>query len=257
MGNVLMNRNQVLFQAIRYDFLANYYKYVHPTKHVYYYQKHLEALHQYFFFKTTQSYRMIYKTKRGMTKFRLLHASPDTPAVDIYLNGRLTIKNITYKEMSSYLQIPAGSYLFEIYPFGKFDKPLTKEMIFFMPGVIHTIVCCGPMANLDLIPFIDASYVSAGEAKVRFVHVSPDAPSFDLAFKEIGDGFKHLSYTKASPYKSVRSGKYQCVVKISGTADEVFVHRNLKFDSDTAYSLFAIGFSNGTPSLELLLSQDG
>lgn len=41
---------------------------------------------------------------------RFVHVIPDAVPVDVYVNGTLAVKNLTYGEASTYLAVPAGSY---------------------------------------------------------------------------------------------------------------------------------------------------
>jgi Domain of unknown function (DUF4397) len=38
------------------------------------------------------------------------HAQPDTPPVDIYVNGARTLSNVSYGTLSDYLKVPKGAY---------------------------------------------------------------------------------------------------------------------------------------------------
>ena len=44
----------------------------------------------------------------GTAKVRAFHNSPDTPAVDIYVNGAKTLSDVTYGTLSDYLEVPRG-----------------------------------------------------------------------------------------------------------------------------------------------------
>ncbi len=41
---------------------------------------------------------------------RVVHASPDAPAVDIYVNGSKALSNLAFKEVSPWTPLPGGSY---------------------------------------------------------------------------------------------------------------------------------------------------
>ena len=46
----------------------------------------------------------------GTAKVRAFHNSPDTPAVDIYVNGAKALSDVTYGTLSGYLEVPRGTY---------------------------------------------------------------------------------------------------------------------------------------------------
>ena len=47
-------------------------------------------------------------------KVRVFHNSPDTPPVDIYMNGAKALSEVTYGTLSGYLEVPRGSYNLQV-----------------------------------------------------------------------------------------------------------------------------------------------
>src|SRR6188768_2616782 len=49
---------------------------------------------------------------------RVLHASPDAPAVDVHLDGAIVeeLTNVPFGTSSGYLEIPAGDHNIKVYP---------------------------------------------------------------------------------------------------------------------------------------------
>src|SRR5688500_10614296 len=50
----------------------------------------------------------------GDARIRVVHASPDAPAVDVYANGNKVLSNVTFFAASDYLTVPAGSYKLQV-----------------------------------------------------------------------------------------------------------------------------------------------
>jgi hypothetical protein len=50
----------------------------------------------------------------GGTPLRILHASPDAPNVDIYIDSGLVLANVPYPTASNYLAISAGAHNIKI-----------------------------------------------------------------------------------------------------------------------------------------------
>ncbi|MFC0274341.1 DUF4397 domain-containing protein [Metabacillus herbersteinensis] len=242
-------------KALMYDMLSNYYKYVDPAKHILYYQKHLKALQQ--LMSAGQHDHRDHHSQQlnlGMSKVRILHASPDAPSVDIYLNGKVTLKNVTFKQLSDYFQLPAGNYRIDIFPTGNQSRPVLSEMLLLMPASTYTIAASGRASNLKLLPFIDQPFISAGETKVRVVHLSPDAPAVDIAIKDGDVLFKNVSFLDATTFLTVSPRKVDLEVRVAGTNSVVLTVRKVQFKADRAFTVFAVGFANGTPSLDLIIT---
>ncbi|MRX71714.1 DUF4397 domain-containing protein [Bacillus lacus] len=254
----MYDQNQ-LYSAIIYDQLAKYYKYIDPNKHIMYYQQHLHAMHQALGTHQQgqqQAYGQRQHMSPGYTKVRILHASPDAPAVDIYANGNPILRNVAYKKLSDYLQIPAGQYRIDIYAAGTQNRPVLTENVIVMPGVAYTVAAVGNVSNLKLFPIVDRPFVSAGETKVKFVHLSPDAPAVDVGVKGGGNLFNNISFMTATKYVSVPPGKVDLEVKVAGTDTVALSVPKVQLKADKSYTVFAVGFANGTPKLEALLSED-
>ncbi|MBS2969301.1 DUF4397 domain-containing protein [Metabacillus sp. KIGAM252] len=250
----MANDQNSLWQAMVYDLYASYYKYRNPQAHIMYYQKHIQALQAAMQTRTGSGQPQgTAAIAPGMTMIRVLHASPDAPAVDVYVNRRLVLSNVSFKQISDYMQIPGGQYRFDIFPAGNQTTPVLSENFLLMPGITYTLAASGMLSKLKLIPIVDRPFVSAGETKVKFVHLSPDAPSVDAAVKNGEVLFANVSFTKATPYKSVPAGKIDLEVRIAGTDTVALNVPKVQFKSDTAYTIFALGLANGNPPLEAMM----
>ncbi|WP_191565366.1 DUF4397 domain-containing protein [Metabacillus idriensis] len=247
--------NKYAEKAMKYDMLANYYKYSDPEKHVMYYQKHIYAMQNWMHSMQYQSARMPQtQLEPGMSKVRVIHASPDAPAVDIYVNGKLTLQNVKFKQISDYLQLPAGQYRIDLYAAGTTNRPVLTDMYMLLPGITYTIAAAGNLSALRLIPFVDRTFVAAGESSVKFIHLSPDAPAVDVAVKNGDILFKNVPFLEATKNVKVEPGRVDLEVRIAGTDNVVLTVPKVQFKADTAYTIFAVGFANGTPPLEALIA---
>lgn len=45
---------------------------------------------------------------------RIAHASPDAPAVDVYVNGDAVVEGAAFKDATDYMNLPAGEHEVEI-----------------------------------------------------------------------------------------------------------------------------------------------
>ena len=62
---------------------------------------------------------------------RVLHASPDAPAVDVYVNGRKAVPSLKPGAITPYLTLEAGRYAWAIRPKGapKGSQPVARGRI--------------------------------------------------------------------------------------------------------------------------------
>ena len=127
---------------------------------------------------------------------RAIHASPNAPAVDIYVKGvsQPVAANVTFGATTPYLDVAPGSYTIDLRGAG---SPATSSPAYSIgPLTISqddkiTAIAMGDftssnasdMFRIKVYPEAFAT-PGAGEAVVRIVHASPDAPTVGL---DVGD----------------------------------------------------------------------
>ncbi len=249
--------HQLAQDAAMYDLLANYYKYLDPQRHIYYYQLHFMCMQQLCQMQPVnvrQSYG-VQPEWRAPAKVRVLHLSPDAPRVDIYVNGEKTFDNITYYQISPYLDVPAGSYKIEIYPVGQTTNPVLAENVDVQSGRNYTVAAAGRLANIRLVTIRDTTNIPRNKTKVRFWHLSPNAPAVDIAVADGDILMRNVSFTEASEYIELAPGVVTLEVRVAGTDNVVLTIRDTNLQAGEAYTITAIGLVDGTPRLEALVLQ--
>jgi len=128
----------------------------------------------------------------GMAEIRVIHGSPDAPAVDIYVEGSATpvFEDLAYGDASDYASVDAGTYNVQIRAAGA--DPASAPVfetgnIALQTGDALTALAAGLLASNDpadqfrvLALFEDFVTPAGGNAVVRVVHASPDAPTVDI-----------------------------------------------------------------------------
>ncbi len=126
----------------------------------------------------------------GSARIRVVHASPDAPAVDIYANGALLVPGLSYQEATAYVEVPAGTYDVDIRAAGAAPS---SAPVFSVPGLTltsntdFTALAAGFLGSSDpadtfrvLALVDDFGTVSPDTYNVRVVHASADAPTVDV-----------------------------------------------------------------------------
>lgn len=242
-----MNQDQLFQKAAMYDLLACYYKYSDPTLHVKYYEKHLKYMN-----KALQTVRGS-SQQGGLAYVRALHAAPDAPAVDIFVNGNRVLTNVKFGQISDYLPLPAGSYHIDIYPTGNQTTTVISKKVKVEPNQVTTLAAVGLGNSLRLLPYSDDPFVPNNETKVRFIHLSPDAPAVDIAVKGGDVIFDNISYKQATDYLGLTPMTVNLEVRIAGTKDVVLDVPNVSLRPNESYTIFALGKASGSPELEAKL----
>lgn len=121
----------------------------------------------------------------GMVNIRVAHFSPDTPAVDIYVNGEAAITGLEFPAITDFVTLPAGSYELAVAPAGTSiaDAAIGPATFDLPEGAFLTIAAVGSLANGTLQPAIvanDFSAIAEGSARVVVFHAIEGAPAVNV-----------------------------------------------------------------------------
>lgn len=192
--------------------------------------------------------------QRMNSRVRVLHAVPNAPAVDVYANDNLIVRNLAYKEASPYLPVPSGNYNIKVYPTGETTNPVIDSKVFVPENSIYTIAAIGELPDISLYPIQEPiSPNNTGMACVRFIHLSPNAPPVDIKLPDGTVVFSNIPYKGMACYTCVPSGTYTFRVTPAGTDDVVLTVPNVRLNANTLYTIYAVGLAGEEPALEALL----
>jgi hypothetical protein len=189
-----------------------------------------------------------------MARVRVVHASPDAPAVDVYADGSRVLSNVAFKDASDYLSVPAGPHNFKVYATGA--NPASDKAAISADATLdaekdYTIVAIGKLAEIKPLVLVDNNAAPArGKAHVRVVHASPDAPAVDIAVKGGPVLVSSLAFGKDAGPLPVDAGTYDLEVRAAGTTTVALPINGVQLQAGKIYTIFAVGLLNGTPKLE-------
>lgn len=177
----------------------------------------------------------------------VVHASPDAPGVDLLIDGeKVNTATLNYPDNTGYLTIPAGMRGITVNAAGTTDAVIDGD-IEFDTNESYTIFATGSLGSNDIQPLVltdDLTAPTAGNAKVRFVHLSPDAPAVDVAVA--GDTaalFDGLEFREASEFMSVPAGTYDLEVRLDADNTVVLPLAGVQLQDGMIYTVFARGFA--------------
>jgi hypothetical protein len=201
-------------------------------------------------------------TPAAVSYVRILHASPDAPPVDIYVNGNMIAQNLPYKQFTGYMTVNPGRYNIQVFPTGQTMNPVVNVNVAVPPGSAYTVAAVGRVADIGLLP-IPEKYLpvmpmhAANNANVRFIHLSPNAPAVDIMLPNGTILFQNVAFKTYTDYISVQPGEYTLLVKPNGSNQTVLTVPNVYLMPGETYSIYAVGLAGETPPLEALLTTDG
>lgn len=191
-----------------------------------------------------------------MARVRVVHASPDAPAVDVYADGAKVLTNVPYMGSSDYLSVPAGPHNFKVFAAGAnpaSDTPVINADATLEVGKDYTVAAIGLVADIKPLVLVDNNAApAAGKAHVRVVHASPDAPAVDIAVKSGAVLVPNLVFGKDAGPLPVDAGTYDLEIRAAGTTTVALPVNGVALTAGKIYTIFAVGLLNGTPKLEAL-----
>lgn len=236
-----------LQRAAMYDLLAQYYKYSIPNLHIHYYAKHLKYMN-----KAMQLMRTHQPISQTDAKVRILHTSPDAPNVDIYINGRRVIRDLSFKQISNELSLKAGKYHVDIYPAGNMVDSVLNKIITVEPGKSYTLTAIDSVKKLRLLAYQNEPTTPLNESKVRFIHLSPDASSIDIAVKDRDVVFPKVSYKQATEYLGLTPMTVDLEVREAGSKEVILPMPKVTFKPNESYTIVFLGLIKGTPEFQYI-----
>ncbi len=192
-------------------------------------------------------------------RIRVLHASPDAPAVDIYLDGAEAIPNLAYDDITDYVSVASGDHNIQVFPASAdgTGDPVIEADVTLASGVDYTVAAVGFLANIEPLVLVDDNSVpAAGEANLRFAHASPDAPAVDIYAAGAGVVVPNAAFKDASGYLGLAAGTYDLEVRAAGTDTVALDLPGIVLEEGKTYTAFAVGLLSGTPALNAKLTVD-
>jgi hypothetical protein len=173
-----------------------------------------------------------------------LHASPDAPSVDVYSGDAELIDDLGFAELAGPLSVPPGSYDLSFRDHGTGGEAAVIATPSLAAGQKYLAIATGFLTGspgFTLLPLGDG-FAAAGEALVRAVHVSPDAPEVDLGVLDGGftPVFTGLSFGEASAAAGTDVGVASFTLGVVGTGTTEPIVASFDLQTSAGLKAFAV-----------------
>jgi len=183
------------------------------------------------------------QTSTSAAAVRVIHASPDTPAVDVYVDGEKTVSALGFTQARGYLSVPAGPHLLQV--FGQGVNPRATAPLIAVPGFAIpaggrlSLVVEGLFANIRLTVVDDATFAPApGKAKLRFVHAGPDVPTVNVTIIDGPVLFANTQFGTAYPYQDVNAARHDLRISPTDSGNNTAVVTSIVPEAGKTYSVY-------------------
>lgn len=118
-------------------------------------------------------------------ELRVLHLSPDAPAVDVYVDGLAepVVSGLAFGEGTGYLEVPAGTYTVRVTPAGSGpeDAVLVVAGLELAANGAYTAVALDTVAEIGALAlFDDNEGIAAGSFRAQVVHAASGVGQVDI-----------------------------------------------------------------------------
>ncbi len=159
------------------------------------------------------------------TQVRYIDASPDAPALDVYQNSTVSLYNVGFGTVSSYIPLTPGGYNYSVDVAGTQQQLETVRGTFTL-GNQYTVLVSNVAANLQMSVLQDQSAPAAsGQVALRFLDEATRVGAVDIYLIAPGGQLamtapvlSKVSFGNAPVYVDVPSGAYSIIVLPTGTS---------------------------------------
>jgi rhodanese-related sulfurtransferase len=184
----------------------------------------------------------------GETMVRVIHASYDAPAVDVWVDDDVVIENLAYGISSGYAEVDDGTNEIMVVPAGSTEPVVIDVELELMDMSDYTVLAVGALENIEPIFALDQRTAVSDMAKVRFIHASPDAPAVDLKYdaSRAMPLFENAAYKSISDYAEVPATAYSFMVTPAGSDEVVVSYEPITVENGNVYTVVAHGTLDAT-----------
>ena len=177
---------------------------------------------------------------------KVIHASPDAPAVDLYVDGSKAGSGLAFPGNTGYLTVGAGTRALKVTPAGSMTAVIDAA-VRFDARRSYSVFATGPVSALQpLVVEDNLASPAMGMAHVRFLHLSPDAPAVDITTPDGTVVFGNVSFRGSTNFTPLPAGSYDLQVRLAGTSTKVLDLPGVTVASGRIYTVFARGFVSGS-----------
>lgn len=196
----------------------------------------------------------------GITLFgyiRFMNASPGETRVDIYVNGRKVASNLLYRNFTEYMKVFPGWYRIAVFAAGTIRNPLTVTTLQVQANSITTLAVIGLSGNISTLAIDDSRrFLNPNRAYVRFVQLSPNAPTMD-AYWDDSLVVSELNYEDISRYMTTTPGSHNLKMRNSLSGANLVEHPDVRVEGGKAYTIYVVGDINDRTGLQVLVPLEG
>ncbi len=184
-------------------------------------------------------------TAFGSSNVMVIHASPDAPGVDLLVDDAIAGTNLEFPNNTGYLALTATTHNIKVNVSGTSTTVIEADLDF-MKDKFYSAFAVDAVASIGaLVLEDDLTSPAAGNAHVRFIHLSPNAPAVDITTTDGSIVFGNKAFKEYTPFTPLAAGSYDLQVRLQGKTTVVLPLNGITIEDGKIYTVFARGFVDG------------
>lgn len=192
----------------------------------------------------------------GISPIRFIHASPDLPAVDIYLDNELVMSNLGFTRSTERQILAAKSYTLNLFLTGETSadsEPLLTSIFNAVADQPTSLVVAGTMESPLAIRVSDnLDMIRPGEARISFLNPLEQYPNVNIAFTggTVPDIPDFLGFGQVSPPAELPADSYTISwtdVTQTETGEIVELAENIELEAGRSYLYVLTALEDSQP----------
>jgi hypothetical protein len=195
---------------------------------------------------------MLKKDLHNKANIRFLQAVFDTQYVDVFVNKEMVANRLPFQRISNYISLRPGTYTVDIFSSKDPDKKLLSTNIIIKSGNFYTLAAFKKGESTELFTIHNLPDVTFGEAKMRFLHLSPELPALDFAVKDRDVVFQNVPFQQVTDYLGLTPMTVDLELRIAGSKQVILPLPKLKFKANEASTIVLLS-SEKEPSITMII----
>jgi len=183
-------------------------------------------------------------------ELRVVHASPDAPAVDVVVNdafGAALISNLPFGDFEGFVEVPADTYNVKVVPTGATTPVVINADLPLAATENYSVFAVDTLANIEPLVITRDRRRIGTEAKVDIIHASPAAGNVDIYVTAPGaditdlmPNFSDVPFKASTDFVSLPAGDYDVTVTATGTKTAAIGPATISLAAGGIYTAVAI-----------------